>query len=409
MSTTKRMEILIWRHATPAQKLKGMATLYLRVTVAGDREDFGSTGIKIYSDRWNEVTQRVKPTDPLAHFKNEQLSLLESRLWAIYNNLLRKGEGISANRIRRLYTIPDSITYMAAFEMFQKKYNARGDIAASSKKTLKNIKQVVLRYLIENNLQDILIEEFDEEVMKEYCAWCKGKGYKESYMVRTARGAKQITAYARKKKWIDLDPLENFAVPHEKIVPPKYVNSTQLNVWMNHKFMHPTAQRVADLFVLYARTGFHYQDLIQIIRNPAAHITQGIDGAKWIFKDRQKTEVTAKIPIARFPEIQRIVDRYGSWEKLPQFDNSTMNDWLKLCVAEINLKLPPAQQIYNQLSVKHGRSTFCDYCINELGFENKPLMTMMGRVSEAELSRYVRADERAVIKAFAVSDSAMAS
>ena len=394
------MELLFWRHSTPSQKRKKKCTLYLRITINGSREEIGSTGIKIYSDTWSEVSQRIANTDPLANFKNEQLALMETKLWANYNELLRKGQGISAERVRRMYTTPEAITYLAAFNLFQKQYDARKDIAESSKKTLKNIKNLITRHLIEKKEQGYLLEEFSPAVMDEYKSWCKGQGYKESYIVRTSRGIKQITRFARVKKWIDVDPLADYKVGHEKIVKPEYVDSVQLAAWMKHKFSHPTAQKVADLFVLYSRTGFHYQDLMQIIKDPDPHIVTGIDGKKWIFKFRQKTEIEAKIPIDRFPEINVIVDKYGGWAKLPRYANTKMNEWLKLCTAEVNLQLVRAQHIYPLLSVKHGRSSFCDYCLNELGFGTKPLITMMGRVSEAELERYVRADERAVIKGF---------
>lgn len=70
---------------------------------------------------------------------------------------------------------------------------------------------------------------------------------------------------------------------------------------------------MADLFVLNARTGFHYQDLIQIIKNPSDYIVTGIDGKQWIIKPRQKTEVEAKVPIDQFKEVKEIVSKYGGW------------------------------------------------------------------------------------------------
>lgn len=85
-----------------------------------------------------------------------------------------------------------------------------------------------------------------------------------------------------------------------------------------------------------------------------------------------------------------------------------MNDWLKLCAAEVNMKLVPAQRIYPELSVKHSHTSFCDYCLNELELSRESILTMMGRISAAELDRYVRSDERAVIAAFKIS-AALAS
>lgn len=403
------MELLFWRHATASQKLKGMCTLYLRITVNGTREEIGSTSIKISSDTWSESTQRINYHEPLSNFKNEQLALTETRLWAIYNELLRRGQGITAERIKREYALPMALTYMSAFDSFKKQYDANPKIEESSRKTLKNVRQLIVRYLIENKMLDILAEEFDFDTMNGYKRWCDGQNYAESYITRTSRSIVAITKFAKQKKWISFDPLEGYLVGRETIAKPEYLDSVQLKIWKNHTFMHPSAQEVADLFVLYSRTGFHYQDLIQVIRDPDKFVMTGIDGKQWIYKPRQKTGTEAKVPFSKFPEIKVIIDKYGGWANVPTYSNSKMNGWLKLCAAEVNLKLIPAQRIYGELSVKHGRSSFCDYCLNELGISKEALLTMMGRVSAAELERYVRGDERGVITAFRISDAALAS
>ncbi|SDG56182.1 hypothetical protein SAMN04487996_1202 [Dyadobacter soli] len=171
----------------------------------------------------------------------------------------------------------------------------------------------------------------------------------------------------QKEKWISENPLDDYKTGHERIERPEYLDSIQLGRWKNHHFTHPTAQKVADLFVLYARTGFHYQDLIQIIKKLTDYIITGIDGKQWIVKPRQKTEIEAKVPIDQFPELRAIVSKYRGSGKVPTFSNAKMNEWLKLCAADVNMKLVPAQRIYPELSVKHGRTSFCDYCLNELG------------------------------------------
>lgn len=405
---SNRMEILFWKHATTKQERSGLCTLYLRITVNGSRTEIGSTGITISAKDWNVDGQKITGRDPLNNLKNEQLKGLEMRLWGIFNDLVRRNEKVTVDRIKRAYMLPPAVSYMSAFDEYMKIYEKRKDVSESSKKTLRNHRQLVLRFLADNNLREILVEEFTPDVMEDYRAWCKGSGYKDSYFTRSARSFGAVTKFAKKKKWISENPLDDYKIGHERIERPEYLDSVQLGSWKNHHFTHPTAQKVADLFVLYARTGFHYQDLIQIIKNPSDYIITGIDGKQWIVKPRQKTEVEAKVPIDQFPEVKAIVSKYGGWGKVPTFSNAKMNDWLKLCAAEVNMKLVPAQRIYPELSVKHGRTSFCDYCLNELGLSREAILTMMGRISAAELDRYVRSDERAVIAAFKIS-AALAS
>ncbi|WP_176885156.1 phage integrase SAM-like domain-containing protein [Dyadobacter soli] len=403
------MEVLFWKHATKSQEQKGTSTLYLRITVNGTREELGSTGLKITSADWNDASRRLNGNDPLNSFKNEQLGILEMRLWGIFNDLLRKSEKVTADRIKRAYQLPPAVSFLSAFDFYQKVYEKRKDVSESSKKTLRNHRQLAFRFLVDNNLREVLVDEFTPEVMEDYRAWCKGCGYKDSYFTRSARSLAAITKFAKRKKWVSENPLEDYVIGHERIERPEYLDSVQLRLWRNHEFSHPTAQKVADIFVLYARTGFHYQDLMQIIRNPTDFLITGIDGKQWIVKPRQKTEVEAKVPIDNFPEVKEVINKYGGWSKVPTYCNAKMNDWLKICAAELNMRLVPAQRIYPQLSVKHGRTTFCDYCLNELGLSREAILTMMGRISAAELDRYVRSDERAVITSFKISEAALAS
>ena len=403
------MEILFWRHSTPSQRKQGKSTIYLRITINGERSDMGSTGIKVFSDCWLDQAQRISLKDPHANFKNEQLAIAESRLLAIYNELLRKSLGITADRIKRSYQVADAVTYLAAFASFETGYCKNPDITKSTKDKVKSIKRCILSYLIERKLQGILLEEFDAAIMDDYRQWSKAKGFKESYYLRNMRGAKRITEFAERKKLLDFDPLEDYVVGREKIARPHYLDSVQLSIWKSHRFQSATAQKAADLLVLYARTGFHYQDLMQVIRKPDDYVMTGIDGKQWIVKPRQKTEVDAKIPVHQFSEIKEIVDKYGGWAKLPVMANATLNDWLKICAADINMHLEPFCQVYPGLSVKHGRSSFCDYCMNELVLPVKAILTMMGRESESELKRYARSDERGVVNGFLISKAALAS
>ncbi len=409
MKINNRMEILFWRHSTSAQKKSNTSTIYLRITVAGSREDIGSTGIRIDTGNWCEHSQRVSKQDPLSNFKNEQIAIIETRLWAIYNDLVRKNQGITAERIKRMFVRSEDITYLAAWEIFQKEYNAAKDIEQSTKDKLKTIKQSILRYLKASELTDILLDEFDANVIDGYKAWSRHQGHKDSYILRNVRGIIRITAYAKTKKMIDFDPLDDYKVGREKILNPKFINSVQLAIWQNHSFVSETSQMAADVFVLYARTGFHYRDLAQVMRRPDEFITTGIDGKQWIIKPRQKTEVDAKLPIHQFPEIQKIIEKYGGWTKVPRFTNDKLNQWLKVCAAEMNMHLLPEQRIYGKLSVKHGRNSFCDYCFNELGLAKEAILTMLGRLTDSELKRYVRTDERGVVTAFELRGAAMAS
>lgn len=396
------MEILFWRHSTTAQKRKGTCTIYSRVTVFGRRADLGSTGIKTYSDFWDQDRQQFTGCDPHASFKNEQLNDITSQLLGIYNEFLRKKQPVTALRVKDAFLLSDKpSTFMGAFSLFLKAYKEDESHETSSYKTLKNVKNLFGRFLAQAKQREIILEDMTPLLMEQYAAYMKKCRYEESYLVKSSRVVRQVVKWAKKKKLVPFDPMEDFSVKHEKKKKPIFLNTLQLTVWASYEFSNPFCQRAADLFVLYCRTGFHYQDLMQIIQNPSHYIKTGIDGKEWIYKPRQKTEVEAKVPLHKFEGlVGPIVRKYGGWENLPYMTNKDLNGFLKLCAAEVNFKLPLEHHIYYKLSVKHGRNSFSHHILNELAMDKERLITMLGRLSDTDLDVYVRPDEVGIVTAF---------
>ncbi|WP_165933425.1 phage integrase SAM-like domain-containing protein [Arundinibacter roseus] len=396
------MEILFWRHSTATQKRKGTCTLYLRVTIFGRRAELGSTSIRTFTDYWDQERQEILHSDPQSTFKNEQLNNIKSLLLGIYNELLRKKKAITADRVKQEFLRSDTqFTFMAAFSLFLKEYKADPSHAESSFKTLRNVRNLFGNFLFSIHRREVIIEDIDEGLMARYLSWMKSKHYEESYQVKTSRVVKQVVTWSKKKKMLDFDPLKDYAIKHEKKKKPIYLNNEQLLFWSTHNFISPSCQMAADLFVIYCRTGFHYQDLMQVIRNPDQHLRNGMDGKIWIYKPRQKTEVEAKVPVHQFANlVDPIISKYGGWNLLPTMTNKDLNGYLKLCVAHINQNLPVSNQIYDKLSVKHGRNSFCYHILNELAMDKERLITMLGRLSATDLDVYVRPDEVGIINAF---------
>ena len=88
---------------------------------------------------------------------------------------------------------------------------------------------------------------------------------------------------------------------------------------------------VRDIFLFSCFTGLAYIDVKNLTKS---HVSIGIDGEKWIFTHRQKTETASKIPI--LPVTQMIIDKYADHPKsnnedklLPILTNQKMNSYLK--------------------------------------------------------------------------------
>jgi site-specific recombinase XerD len=100
---------------------------------------------------------------------------------------------------------------------------------------------------------------------------------------------------------------------------------------------------VRDIFLFSCMTGLAYADVQKLKRS---EISIGVDGEKWIFTRRQKTDIISRIPL--LPIAQEILNRYMDNEQcknedrvLPVLSNQKMNAYLKeiadLCGINKNL------------------------------------------------------------------------
>lgn len=387
-----RMEISFWLHKS---KKTGLAQIYCTICIKREQQDIGSTGITIHKNHWDYATHRVTSADPTAHFKNEQLTMLELRLMAIYNDLFRRQTAITAGKIKRIFRkgSDGGAALLTAFDFFLADVKTDPDRSAGTWETYDDCRKKLVDFLIEEKALDLPAEDFDVAWLKRYRRWMKsipvgGKiGHADSYVRKHSQTIKQVTTWAKVNRLADFNPLEGFRIPDVKYASPLYLTDEEFHRLRHHTFKNPHIQEVADVFIIYCRTGFHYADLNDFVKKYRTALQRGIDGEMWLIKDRIKTEVTARVP--QFDEVRQIVEKYGGWEKLPIKSNKTMNDRLKLIAAELGF--------HPDLSTKAGRKTFTDWCFNTRMLTTDAVKVMLGRKSDKGLEVYGRPDERRVI------------
>jgi integrase len=142
--------------------------------------------------------------------------------------------------------------------------------------------------------------------------------------------------------WIDRNPFSNYKAKVRE-VERVYLSEGEIQNIINKDFKTDRLSLVRDIFLFSCFTGLAYIDVKNLTKS---HISLGIDGEKWIFTHRQKTETASKIPI--LPITQMIIDKYEDHPEsnnqnrlLPILSNQKMNAYLKEIagVCEINKEL----------------------------------------------------------------------
>ncbi len=404
------MEILFMRHSCSNPSY---SKIYTKISYNGERIELGSTNIKILSENWDITSKRIKSDDPLASYKNETLSQIESDIHFAYNLLKRKNEPFDVKKLKqtildfgkpipeeKIIVEPSFIEVADAWQKFVKDPELYGkELSKGSLTKYRNVRDSLLNFLIYQKAPKLTISEFTPIYLRKFRFWMEThEKYAPLTVHKRCQVVKQIATWGVKN--VDgciINPIQDITFLEPEIDDYVYLTELQFQQLKNHKFRTQAKQEVADLFIIFCKTGFHYADLIEIIKTAKdekvkeKHYKLGIDGKMWIYKSRIKTKVVAKVPY--FQEVEEILNKYDGWANLPIKSNATMNDHLKLIAAE--LEFP--DMLTQKLSIKAGRKTLVDWLLNEKGWSTDGVMVLLGIKNLRYLSKYGKADERRVV------------
>ena len=136
MKVNEDLSILFWLWRQKASK-DGMAPIYVRITVNGDRDGF-SSGKKIHPDFWDEETTTATRACPDSKLINSYITKTKAALERHYNQLAAVHDKITASMIKEAY-IPRETpqkTLMEAFQLHNDEFRERVNKKKASKGTL---------------------------------------------------------------------------------------------------------------------------------------------------------------------------------------------------------------------------------------------------------------------------------
>ena len=115
---------------------------------------------------------------------------------------------------------------------------------------------------------------------------------------------KRITKFAADQEWISSNPVSQFRCSYQEPERDR-LTMDEIMILYKKEFSTERLAQVRDVFVFCCFTGFSYMDVYNLTRQ---HIVNGIDGGKWIVKDREKTKSTERVPLLPIP--LEISERY---------------------------------------------------------------------------------------------------
>ncbi|HEX8014469.1 MAG TPA: site-specific integrase [Flavobacterium sp.] len=329
-----KITLHIYAKTTKANAV-GQLPIYIRLTVDGQRFEFSSKKF-IEKSKWSPELSKMKGSSEEARTINNYLDLMKSKVFDIQMELIHKNEELSLENFksrilgthqRERMIIPIYQNHNNKIEELIGNGYAYGTLERF-KISLKHLQEFILwKY----NVADISISKIDYAFVTEFEFYLRSvKKCNNNTAVKYVRNFRKVIKICLDNDWLDKNPCSRYE-GKMKEVERDFLTEEELNRIYNKRFSSERLTLVKDIFIFSCYTGLAYVDVKGLKKD---HIAIGIDGEKWIFKNRQKTDTKSKIPV--LPIAQEIILKYANHPKclnedsiLPILTNQKMNAYLK--------------------------------------------------------------------------------
>lgn len=386
---------------------QGLAPIFQRITVNGRRLD-NSTGKFVDPDKWHSEMSKMRGTSEEARSINGHLDNLKSKILNVEKNLIKKDipitfdsyrNELSGKKERERMLVPIFQEHNRKIKELVGQEYAPGTLERYET-SLKHTKDFILwKY----NITDINIEKIDHSFITEYEFYLRSeRKCANNTAVKYIKNFHKIINQCLANGWLNKDPFANYKAKVKEVVR-EFLSEAEIEQMMNKEFVSERLELVRDIFVFSCFTGLAYIDVKQLTLD---NISLGIDGDKWIFKNRQKTDTASKIPL--LPTAKNIINKYADYpvcknEKrlLPILSNQKMNAYLK--------EIADVCEIKKDLTFHIARHTFATTITLSNGVPLETVSKMLGHTSLKTTQHYAKILDKKISEDMMILKSKFAS
>jgi len=316
-------------------KANGTAPIYLRITIDGIPKEISSKR-NVLPERWDNKLQKVSGSSEEVKSINAYLKTLEQEVYDAHHQVM-KDKKIATSTILKAKLQGTEQRARMLVPIFQD-HNNKIEILVGQEYapgTLERYK-TSLKHTIEflqwkYSIADIDIKDIDHCFITEYEFFLRSvRKCANNTAVKYIKNFKKIIRLCISNGWLDKDPFVNFKSKIRE-VEREYLSQQEVQDIYSKVFPTERLNLVKDIFVFACFTGLAYIDVKKLT---LSNISLGIDGGKWIFTHRQKTETASRIPLLPIPE--ELIQKYAAHPQclnenklLPVLSNQKMNSYLK--------------------------------------------------------------------------------
>lgn len=388
-----KVSILFYAKRAKAS-VNGLVPIYTRITINGKRIELSSNRF-VEISKWSTEAGKMKGNSEEARSINSHLDMLRIQIIDMQMELVHKKIPVTAETLKSKILGVDERARML-IPIFQDHNNKIKELVGKeyAPGTLERYK-TSLSHTIEflqwkYKISDIEINKIDHAFVTDYEFWLRSvRNCANNTAVKYIKNFSKIIKLCLANDWLDKNPFANYK-SKVKEVERVYLSEEEIQSIINKDFKTERLSLVRDIFLFSCFTGLAYIDVKNLTKS---HISIGIDGEKWIFTHRQKTETASKIPI--LPVTQMIIDKYLDHPKsnnedrlLPIFTNQKMNAYLK--------EIAGVCEIEKELTFHIARHTFATTVTLTNGIPIESVSKMLGHKNLRTTQHYAKVLDKKV-------------
>jgi site-specific recombinase XerD len=311
------------------------AIIFVRITLNGQRAEF-SSGRRCLPSQWNATASKMIGTTNEARAFNMYLDTVQLKIYEAHRQLMQAGETITAESLKNKYQGKTDRPRMA-MEIFQD-HNDRMEALIEDEYapgTLERYK-TTMKHTIEfmqwkYNISDIDIKKIDHAFLTDYEFYLRTvRKCNNNTSVKYIKNFSKIINICLKNGWLMRSPFINYSTKLKE-VNRVYLTEAEIEIIMKKEFATDRLTQIRDVFIFSCFTGLAYVDVANLKKSDINLI---MNGEKWIFTKRQKTDTICNVPL--LPPAEKIIQKYANHPQclnsdklLPVSSNQKTNEYLK--------------------------------------------------------------------------------
>ena len=373
---------------------QGLAPIFQRITINGRRLD-NSTGKFVDPSKWHPEMSKMRGNSEEARLINGHLDNLRTKILIAEKELNKKDIPVNLETLKNMLlgTKERQRLLVPIFEEHNNKIKELLGIEYAPgtyeryQTSLKHTKNFLnWKY----SISDIDITKIDHAFITDYEFYLRSvRKCANNTAVKYIKNFNKIIKLCLANDWLEKNPFANYK-SKVKEVERVYLSEGEIQNIINKDFKTERLSLVRDIFLFSCFTGLAYIDVKNLTKS---HISIGIDGDKWIFTHRQKTESASKIPV--LPVTQMIIDKYADHPQaineeklLPILSNQKMNAYLK--------EIAAVCEIEKELTFHIARHTFATTVTLTNGVPIESVSKMLGHKNLRTTQHYAKVLDKKV-------------